>query len=96
MRPSVALDRHRAAVRELVLAHRSTNPRVFGSVACGEDTDESDLDLLVDPLDDTSSFDIVELHASLERLLEVKVDVLTPRALSTYFRDQVLQSAVPL
>ena len=96
MRPSAALDLHRETVRELVAAHKLTNPRVFGSVVDGDDTEDSDLDLLVDPIEETSLFDVVDLHASLEALLQVKVDVLTPRALSRYFRDDVLRSAVPI
>ena len=43
------LNAHREAIRAIVAAHRGANPRVFGSVARGEDTEESDLDILVDP-----------------------------------------------
>lgn len=49
MRPSIALQTHRAAIRQLVAAHRARNARVFGSVLHGDDTDDSDLDILVDP-----------------------------------------------
>ncbi len=96
MRPSLVLERHREAIRELVASHRVVNPRVFGSVVLGEDTEASDLDLLVDPVEGTSLFDIVDLQADLEALLGIKVDVLTPRALSKYFREQVLQTAIPV
>ena len=44
MRPSVALQNHREAIREIALRHRVNNVRVFGSVLHGDDTDESDLD----------------------------------------------------
>lgn len=96
MKPSAALDLHREAVRALVAAHGTANPRVFGSVAIGKDTEDSDLDLLVDPLEKTSLFDIIDLHDSLEALLQVRVDVLTPRALSKYFRDDVMRTAIPV
>ena len=46
MRPSVALDMKRSAVREAVVRFRTANPRVFGSVLHGTDRDGSALDLL--------------------------------------------------
>jgi uncharacterized protein len=49
MKPSEALPQHRERIRRLVSEAGMTNPRVFGSVLRGEDTEESDLDILVDP-----------------------------------------------
>jgi uncharacterized protein len=49
LRPSEALAAHRAELRELAGLHGLLRPRVFGSVLTGSDTDQSDLDLLVDP-----------------------------------------------
>lgn len=46
---AAAVAAHRDEIRAIVEANRATNPRVFGSVARGEDTPHSDLDLLVDP-----------------------------------------------
>ncbi|HEX2890769.1 nucleotidyltransferase family protein [Vineibacter terrae] len=48
VRPSVLLERYRTEIRSIVARHRGANPRVFGSVLHGTDTEESDLDLLVD------------------------------------------------
>ena len=50
MKPSIALDLKRNAVREVVSRFHTANPRVFGSVLHGNDQDGSDLDLLVDAL----------------------------------------------
>ena len=58
MKPSLALQANRAAIRRIVAAHRATNPRVFGSVLYGADTEGSDLDLLVDPLEGSTLFDL--------------------------------------
>src|SRR6266702_3409948 len=49
MKPSEALRAHRAELREIVTRHGALRPRVFGSAIRGGDTEESDLDLLVDP-----------------------------------------------
>ena len=37
MKPSIALDAHRAEIRLIVEANRAGNARVFGSVLRGED-----------------------------------------------------------
>lgn len=96
MRPSEALQSNRAAVREIALRCRVSNVRVFGSVVRGEDTEESDLDLLVDPTADTTLLDIARIQRQLQKLLGVTVDVLTPRALPESFRARALSEAVPV
>ena len=72
------------------------NPRVFGAVVYGEDTEESYLDILVDPTPETSIFDIGEIRYQLRTLLGVSVDVLTPQALHIRLRDQILSEALPV
>jgi uncharacterized protein len=94
MKPSIALNLHRARIRQIALAHRVTNPRVFGSVARGEDTENSDLDILVDPTQQTSLFDIGAIRVELLNLLGVSVDVVTPNALPEKFRSQVIFEAI--
>lgn len=49
MRPSEALAKHRDEVLAIIARHAVSNPRVFGSVARGEDEEGSDLDMLVHP-----------------------------------------------
>lgn len=96
MKPSIALASHRDAIRGVVESHRARNARVFGSVAHGSDTENSDLDLLIDPTPDTTLFDIGAIRHELGKLLGVPVDVVTPNALPDKFRDQVLAEAVPV
>jgi len=96
MRPSVALDLKRSAVREVTGRFRTANPRIFGSVLHGTDQDNSDLDLLVDALPGATLFDLGGLQVELEDLLGVHVDVLTPGDLPSKFRDQVLAEAMPV
>ena len=96
MRPSIALDQKRLAVREAAGRFRAANPRVFGSVLRGEDTESSDLDLLVDPLEGTTLFDLGGIVYELEQLLGVPVDLLTPKAISRRFRDEVIAEARPV
>jgi predicted nucleotidyltransferase len=96
MRPSEALRLHREEIRRIVESRCATNPRVFGSVLNGSDSETSDLDILVDPTPETSIFDIGEIRYQLRTLLGVPVDVLTPNALHARLREQVLSEAVPV
>lgn len=96
MKPSVALETNREAIRRVVAAHHASNPRVFGSVAQGQDAEDSDLDILIDPTADTTLFDIGAIRHELLQLLGVPVDVLTPKALPEKFRFAVLAEAKPI
>lgn len=96
MKPSEALQFHRAAIRSVVRSHRALNARVFGSVLHGRDTEESDLDILVDPTSETTLFDISAIRIELRKLLGVPVDVLTPNALPDNVRAAVLAEALPV
>jgi hypothetical protein len=96
VKPSQALAAHRADIRRVVESHRAVNARVFGSVVHGDDTEDSDLDILIDPTPDTTLFDIGAIRHELLQLLGVPVDVLTPEALPEKFRAAVLAEAVPV
>jgi hypothetical protein len=76
-RETVRLAINRAAIRVVVESHRALNPRIRFLVR-GQDTDDSDLDILIDPTPKPP----VRYQARLELpLLGVKVDVLTPNTL---------------
>ncbi len=96
MRPSQVLPEHRSAIRRMVLESGMANPRVFGSVVRGEDSEGSDLDLLVDPSPETSLLDIAKLQLRLEAATGVKIDLLTPKALPSSFREKALTEAIPV
>lgn len=96
MKPSKALRFHRDDIRSVVERNRSRNPRVFGSVLHAEDTEDSDLDLLVDPLPGATLLDLGAIQIELEEVLGVSVDVRTPGDLPAKFRDQVLREAIPV
>ncbi len=96
MKPSQSLASNREAIRRVVESHRARNARVFGSVVHGDDTEDSDLDILIDPTPDTTLFDIGAIRHELLQLLGVPVDVLTPKALPEQFRESVLAEARPV
>jgi len=96
MRPSLAFVSHREAIRRVVAAHRASNARVFGSVIHGDDSEGSDLDILIDPTPETTLLDIGAIRHELLQLLGVPVDVVTPNALPADFLAIVLAEAVPV
>ena len=76
--------------------HGARNVRLFGSVARGEATETSDLDLLIEMEPGRTLLDIIAIKQDLEELLGCKVDVVTEAAISPYLRDKVLHEAVRL
>jgi uncharacterized protein len=76
-RPSRALAAHRDEVRRLAHDFGMENPRVFGSVARGEDRPGSDLDLLVTAPRGTGLLTLVRFAHAVEGLLGVHVDVIS-------------------
>jgi len=93
-RPSLRLEQHRGRIRELVAEFHATSPRVFGSVARGDDQPGSDLDLLVDFSDEATLLDEVGLRLALSDLLQIEVDVIASDTLRGEVRDRVLREAV--
>ena len=62
----------------------------------GTDTDQSDLDLLVEATGTTTLFTLARLEHAAQELLGVRVSILTAGFLPAKFRDSVLQLAEPL
>lgn len=90
------LRRRRKAIIEAAEQRRAHNVRVFGSVARGEDTATSDVDLLVDLEEGVGLLDLIGLERELSKLLGVAVDVVPADTLKPRVRPRVLAEAVPL
>lgn len=87
----------RPAIDEIGRRYGVSNIRVFGSVARGESTAESDLDMLVDIEPDRSLLDLSGFYLDVKELLGVDIDVVTDGDhLQQRFRDRVLRDAVAL
>ena len=69
---------------------------LFGSAARGEDTEQSDVDLLVRFSKRKSLLDLVRIEREFAEALGRKVDLLTEGSLSPYLRDQILGEAAVL
>lgn len=93
MRPSEVLEKNRQAIRDVTARHKATNPRVFGSVARGEDGPDSDLDILVDGLPGMTLFDLGGLQAEMEDLLPCRVDIVSSGGLKERLRARIVAEA---
>ena len=96
MRPSEVLPQYRETIRQLVFEAGMSNPRVFGSVLRGEDREESDLDILVDPAPRASLLAMERLQARLAKATGAKIDLRTPEEINVKFRGKVLAEAASL
>lgn len=83
------------AIRESGFADKIKKASLFGSHVRGDQTDKSDIDLLMvfDPDAHITLFDLVDIQNALEKALGKKVDLATPGALSPYIRDSILNEA---
>lgn len=93
-RPSEAVHGRRDEIRRVLQSHGLSAPRVFGSVARGQDVPGSDLDLLVDIRDDGDVLDLIDAAEQLEELLGCPVEIVTARALRP--GHEIERTAVPL
>jgi predicted nucleotidyltransferase len=89
-----------AGKRDQILAiaarYGASNVRVFGSVARGEDTDKSDLDLLVDMDEERPLSDLGEFVADVQEALNCRVQAVTSDSLHRLLRSRILAEARPL
>jgi uncharacterized protein len=90
-----SVRRHRREIEAACRRHGASNPRVFGSVAGGNATVHSDIDLLVDLEPRRTLIDVAALHDELVELLGHEVDVLTAGAVRGRLAH-IADEAVPL
>jgi uncharacterized protein len=83
-------------ILRLATQYGAHNVRVFGSVARGEASSTSDIDLLVKMERGRSLLDLIGLSQELESILHCKVDILTDEGLSPYLEQCTHAEAVPL
>jgi predicted nucleotidyltransferase len=90
------LSENRQEILALAQQYGAKNVRVFGSVARGEDNEQSDIDFLVEMEPTRSLFDLGGFMMALQELLECSVDVVAEDGLKMRIRERVLQEAVAL
>jgi predicted nucleotidyltransferase len=91
-----SLRRYRREIFELAARHGARNVRLFGSIARGDDHEESDVDLLVDIEPGRTLLDVIALEEDLQQLLGRSVEVLTEGGLSPHLQQRILAEAALL
>jgi len=83
---AIIQDKHHADIKSVA---------IFGSYISGMPTEESDIDVLIDfePTAVIGFFALSDIKNNFETFLQRPVDLLTPQAISKYFRDEVLEQA---
>ncbi|MBJ6752398.1 nucleotidyltransferase domain-containing protein [Geomonas anaerohicana] len=96
-RPSEQVAIYREQIKAIALAHHVTNVRVFGSTARGEDTNRSDLDLLVSPIKGkTGLMELVKIAAEVKKLIKVPVDVVLDTEIPEEKKDEIDKEAIAI
>jgi predicted nucleotidyltransferase len=91
------LREHAAEIQEAAAAIGAANVRVFGSVARGEETSGSDIDLLVDfPAAKHGLFPLLRLAAGIESIVGRPVDVAAVEVMAKPVRARAVAEAIPL
>lgn len=87
------LKEHKKELRERYFIK---NLSVFGSYVRGEQTPESDIDILVEFEKPITLIQFIKLENYLSKLLGLKVDLVIKKSLKPYIKKQILKEAIPL
>lgn len=90
------LEQLREQIQTIAAQYGISQIRVFGSVARGEATDESDIDLLVEMEPERSLLDRIGCIQDLSELLTCRVDVVTLKNIREEWRDRIQKEAIAL
>ena len=89
-------------IKNLIQKHKSSLARqysvkavgVFGSYARGNQRECSDIDILVEFTKTPDFFKFLRLEKFLKRMLGVKVDLVTPKALKPVLKDMIMKETI--
>jgi uncharacterized protein len=87
------INLHNKKTVDLLKRYHVKTLSLFGSMARGEENDESDIDLLVTFSQPTSLLQMVSFERELSFLLKRKVDLLTEHSVSQYLRKRILEES---
>lgn len=90
------LRRHRRSILDAAARRGARNVRVFGSVARGEDSPSSDVDIMVDLDDNVGVVGLVGLERELSEILKRPVDVVPARSLKRDIDERVARDVIAL
>lgn len=90
------LKANRDAILASAKKHGVKDVRVFGSVARGEDTPESDIDLLINVTEDCDAFGFLDFQEDMQRLFKREIDIVFERGLYPTIQQRIMQEIQPV
>ncbi|CAK7068344.1 hypothetical protein CUZ56_02375 [Saezia sanguinis] len=94
-RPSEILAQHRQEAIHIIEEHKGLNPRVFGSVARGDDTINSDINIMIDA-QECSMVDLGRMRTDLQKLLGVPVSLIPSDFMFPQIEQATTVQTIPL
>lgn len=91
MNPTELIREHMPELRD---TYKVSKIGVFGSFAREEDTESSDIDILVEFSQNVGLFHFIDLQNRLAEILKRKIDLATPNALHPVIKEQILREVL--
>ncbi len=96
MKIKISIDKINSIIVPILNKYGVRKAALFGSVVRGEETEKSDIDLLVELPERASLLDLAGLKIDLEELLKMEVDVLTYNSLHPLLKDKILDEQMAI
>jgi predicted nucleotidyltransferase len=93
---SMLLDTFKEQIRGILNKYPISKAAVFGSFARGEETKNSDIDLLIEPSKPISLFLILKIERELGLITNRKIDIVEYSAIKRSIKNNILSEAIPI
>ena len=90
------IEKIKSEILPVLRKHGVRRASLFGSISRGEETEKSDIDILVEFEGRKSLLDLAELKIELEEKLKRRVDVLTYKSIHPLLRERILSEKVDI
>lgn len=94
MNKILTINRHK--ILNAAKKNGATSVKVFGSFAKESETENSDIDLLIEIEKGRDILDIIAFQQAVSNITNRKIDIVTEKGLHWYIREQILKEAVPI
>jgi len=85
------MDKYKALIIPILKKYGVSRASLFGSVVRGEQTEKSDIDLLIEPAKGTTLFDMAGMQIDLQKSLKRSVDLVTYGSVNPMLKDRILR-----
>lgn len=90
------IEEIKGRITPVLRKHNIRRAGIFGSVATGENSSDSDVDLLVELGESISLLDFISIKLELEDLLETPVDLVEYQAIKPRLKSRILSEEIQI